>query len=1003
MYLLSNNFILRMPITSIDTYIDMLSSSDKQQFVEKVLRNSMLRKALSIASISFDNELKKIEEGKPITGKFFSSLMAYVSRAASRSTPFGIFAGVGYGEFSNSNNIVINSIETHANPDSEWLYKVIKSLERDRGVLKQLRVVKNPNCYKLNDRYKNLLLTEQINGLNCANIRCSNQIQRVLNFTNEPIAYSRLKECILDGSDTPDHVIDNFLYGLIDNEFLLTELRSVFVCSSSLKRLIEILEHTNSIEQLDYFKKLHSLCEKLNCSAEDFQLADCYSLRHEMASIVEHSSYLNVYLTLNFQQASLPLVIRNTIIDLLDFLVICLPSHELSYIQQFKTKFIERYGTNTEVSICELCDDSIGLGDQFVNITKNFDNPNVSFVRKRVENKMVEAIKNRLPYIEIDETDINLFRKHLKHTEIALPPSLEVFFTVSYDNMDHPTLHVATNPGSKLAYSSINRFYPETEEHISASYKKVEELSRDSYIYLDARELHSNTKLNNVSCGKFNLNNNLLLNIFDEKGESISLNDLFVGYDLSTDRFYIKSHSKNKEVNVVSDNMINPTLNSQPIKLLRLISDAYEQNPLMSLNSFRSFSFKYMPEIRYHNIVLSEEYWLLEFTDFDNLSESFDEYFLKYRNVWGIPQFVYATLFDQKILLDLANRLCIEFLSRELMIKGSNIRLEKFEHSDIKAIPTSVDGARFVTEYVAQLHLDDSSNVFKFNTANGIKLFESSFDRSRSFQPNSTWLYLKIYVSEINLDKLIDQFDRFFHDLLLCNLADKYYFVRYSDPDLHLRIRIHHGDNFEELFSALFAWYDVIKYKVNATKITIDTFDREVERYGGLALMEAAENVFYCDSILTAKLIQCDRSNDELLCQTSILDYISIFHQEISEQYSVLVNFDKDEKFKKEFQRKKQKYMAVRKNSKQEIIMNETISDLYNLRIKSLQGYRQLFLSQKEVTNTLDNIVLSMIHMHLNRLKSKRDFEYRMMAITKYLLDSEVKKVKFYRTKEVET
>ena len=60
----------------------------------------------------------------------------------------------------------------------------------------------------------------------------------------------------------------------------------------------------------------------------------------------------------------------------------------------------------------------------------------------------------------------------------------------------------------------------------------------------------------------------------------------------------------------------------------------------------------------------------------------------------------------------------------------------------------------------------------------------------RIFVPGSEWLYLKIYAGENTLERiLVRQLPIILRKLNKANLINKWFFIRYADPDTHLRIR----------------------------------------------------------------------------------------------------------------------------------------------------------------------------------------------------------------------
>jgi thiopeptide-type bacteriocin biosynthesis protein len=97
--------------------------------------------------------------------------------------------------------------------------------------------------------------------------------------------------------------------------------------------------------------------------------------------------------------------------------------------------------------------------------------------------------------------------------------------------------------------------------------------------------------------------------------------------------------------------------------------------------------------------------------------------------------------------------------------------------------------------------------------------------------------------------------------------ADGWFFVRYGDPDWHLRLRFHgHPDRLGgEVLPALQAAAAPLLRDGRLWRIQLDTYEREVERYGGAAGLGLAERLFQADSeavLALAELLPEDARGD---------------------------------------------------------------------------------------------------------------------------------------------
>jgi thiopeptide-type bacteriocin biosynthesis protein len=117
--------------------------------------------------------------------------------------------------------------------------------------------------------------------------------------------------------------------------------------------------------------------------------------------------------------------------------------------------------------------------------------------------------------------------------------------------------------------------------------------------------------------------------------------------------------------------------------------------------------------------------------------------------------------------------------------------------------------------------------------------------------PGSEWLFVKLYCPEtFQEDVLAYPIRTFAPEALAAGWAEEWFFVRYHDPDLHIRLRFR-GERERitgQLLPQLCAWAAKLMDESYCTRFCLDTYERELERYGGPAGMALAESLFAIDS-----------------------------------------------------------------------------------------------------------------------------------------------------------
>lgn len=262
--------------------------------------------------------------------------------------------------------------------------------------------------------------------------------------------------------------------------------------------------------------------------------------------------------------------------------------------------------------------------------------------------------------------------------------------------------------------------------------------------------------------------------------------------------------------------------------------------------------------------------------------------------------------------------------------------------------------------------------------------------KDRKYLPGSEWIYFKIYTGYKTGDELlVNKIFPLLKKYKKLNYIDKYFFIRYADPNFHLRIRMHLVNtvylgeiliDFNKSFSNLL--------KDNTIwKIQTDTYVRELERYN-FNLINQVESFFYTDSIFILEILSLIRkkmnNSDEIrwLIGLSLIDNtLSLFHNDDSNKYDVMLNmsesfksefgFDKynSKQFNERFRTHKEKVEKIMKCEK--YVDEIALAPLYKILEK-----RNKFLSPivSEVKKTQANnkikqdIIADLIHMIINRL-----------------------------------
>lgn len=128
----------------------------------------------------------------------------------------------------------------------------------------------------------------------------------------------------------------------------------------------------------------------------------------------------------------------------------------------------------------------------------------------------------------------------------------------------------------------------------------------------------------------------------------------------------------------------------------------------------------------------------------------------------------------------------------------------------------------------------------------------------RSYILGEEWLYYKLYCGVKTSDiLLLDLVHPLIHELITAKLINRWFFVRFFDPDPHLRIRLNidNAMNLGAVIEICAKYFKIFLDNGTIWRVQADTYFRELERYGHYSI-EYAEEIFYYDSNLIINLLK---------------------------------------------------------------------------------------------------------------------------------------------------
>lgn len=273
----------------------------------------------------------------------------------------------------------------------------------------------------------------------------------------------------------------------------------------------------------------------------------------------------------------------------------------------------------------------------------------------------------------------------------------------------------------------------------------------------------------------------------------------------------------------------------------------------------------------------------------------------------------------------------------------------------------------------------------------------NSLEEQHKYIIGSEWAYFKVYCGPVASERiLVRNVYPLVMKLYANQLIDKFFFVRYSDPHPHLRLRFHLRDKLS---------YQSVVNELNKTlsseilnriiwKFTSDTYVREMSRYG-VNSISIIETVFSKDSLFVLQQLHREKAKeeDEWLFELSyIYQFASLIFTDRKDIDLFLTAVS--DNYLREFSNPEMSKVLLDKKYR---IYNEQITKEIKQPVKQIGIHLQQLLPEiiqlKEIycdnNDFLINLFVSIIHMHFNRVYKTEQRKYE--SVVYYFLKKQFK------------
>lgn len=393
----------------------------------------------------------------------------------------------------------------------------------------------------------------------------------------------------------------------------------------------------------------------------------------------------------------------------------------------------------------------------------------------------------------------------------------------------------------------------------------------------------------------------------------------------------------------------------------------------------------FLPRVSRGRHVLSKARWRIEARE---LKGAAWDAFQALRAARGLPRFVVLSEADNHLLVDLDQALWVETLHHLVSGRPSFTLTECFPDPG-QALLEGPEG-RFTHELVIPFEAAPPWRVEPqplppLPTTLGMPVYP----------PGSEWLYLKLYCGPSSADRLLVELEPLLRRSKIEGLWDRWHFVRYRDPEPHLRLRFHGQAHtlLTRLLPQIHQHLEAALHSGLLGKWQVDTFEPEWERYGGEQGLTLVEAWFWEDSQhvldqLVAGLELDQRWQAGLRHADAIWAALGL---RVRERKTLAQSLR--DSFRKEFGDRGEGAVAM--GAKFRAMRRELEAGFPQVAGQSASGFRLLprireACDQGLIQGDLLRLAGSLSHMHLNRLlrSDHREYEWVLMEFLTRLYDS---------------
>ncbi len=883
-YASSGFFVLRTPLLPIEEFLELTQASARAA-VGRWAERPDVKEALWLSSPELLQSLAQWRDDPDSAKgqKLERTLYRYLARMTARATPFGGFAACSVGKTSNQANLELAPREQYRRRtrlDMEYLVVLAEAVAADPEARRHLSFRPNSALHLAAGAYHHLLGQAQESGRSYQLVATEPTpfLEATLRRAAEGATAQSLAQALVE--EDPDVSLDEaqaFVGKLIESQVLVSTLAPPVIAEDPVPYMVREFEQA---QQHDLAASLSKIDDQLRALDRAGLGADVRVYEEVSTAVAQlpgkfrSGRLIQVDTMKPAPAATLDQQLVEEVLRAAQVLHVLHGQREQSVFTQFKEDFRERY-QERKVPLLEALDDEAGIGFESSDnagaepLLEGIDFRRIeSTLPPATEKKIGPVLLRRLQDVwasksTVLELDEDLLQELKAGPSLPLPDSFAAMGSCFRDAQGGLGffLHSMMGPsGVNLAARFCH-----ADERLAACVKghtRAEEAVRgDGAVLAEIAHLPEG-RVGNVVCRPALRHYEVpFLATSGMPGDrQVPLSDLTVS--VVDDRIVLRSRRLQREV-LPRLTTAHNFAGERSLKLYKFLCLLQYQDVTADFawdwGALEQASF--LPRVVLGNIVFSLARWRVSAEDVAKFgaNEGRDSLLRvqEWRQARQMPRFVYISDFDNQLLIDFESALAVEVFLEHIGKNPDTLLVEMLPAPG--ELPAHGPEGTFVHEIILPFVRQEAAarQAPSVATAN-VNTAPLAVVPGRNFMPGSEWLYAKLYCSPSHADRLLRELVQpLVKEVMGAGTADGWFFIRFSDPRWHLRLRLH-GNPAALSLHVLprLGWLAGEQQRQGTLwRMQLDSYEREIERYGGPRGIAVAERLFQLDSELCLALL----------------------------------------------------------------------------------------------------------------------------------------------------